>query len=134
MELYNTRYSPNFHSNLISHGLMMKASLLVNFRSNCIETTEGRQGFQYPKLSPENLILATKKSAQEPRSEGSIHTWHRRLGHVGTERIEKLAEMTEGITIESNPGKKKQAKHMVCSEGYTSTWYKTKQHTMVIFG
>lgn len=66
------------------------------------------KGFQYPKLSPENLILATKKSAQEPRSEGSIHTWHRRLGHVGTERIEKLAEMTEGITIESNPGKKKQ--------------------------
>ncbi|QQK45801.1 Polynucleotidyl transferase, ribonuclease H fold [Penicillium digitatum] len=120
MELYNTRYSPNFHSNLISHGLM-KASLLVNFRSNCIETTEGRQGFRYPKLSPENLILATKRSAQEPRSEGSIQTWHRRLGHVGTERIEKLAEMTEGITIESNPGKKKQAKHMVCSEGSTST-------------
>ncbi|KAG0160465.1 hypothetical protein PDIDSM_7994 [Penicillium digitatum] len=90
----------------------MKASLLVNFRSNCIETTEGRQGFQYPKLSPENLILATKKSAQEPRSEGSIHTWHRRLGHVGTERIEKLAEMTEGITIESNPGKKKQSCHL----------------------
>lgn len=45
MELYNTRYSPNFHSNLISHGLM-KASLLVNFRSNCIETTEGRQVYQ----------------------------------------------------------------------------------------
>ncbi|KAG0153443.1 hypothetical protein PDIDSM_5296 [Penicillium digitatum] len=70
------------------------------------------KGFQYPKLSPENLILATKKSAQEPRSEGSIHTWHRRLGHVGTERIEKLAEMTEGITIESNPGKKKQSCHL----------------------
>ncbi|KAG0160097.1 hypothetical protein PDIDSM_7624 [Penicillium digitatum] len=66
------------------------------------------KGFRYPKLSPENLILATKRSAQEPRSEGSIQTWHRRLGHVGTERIEKLAEMTEGITIESNPGKKKQ--------------------------
>ena len=126
-ELYNTRYSPNFHSNLISNGLMMKGELLMNFRKNCIETTDGKpvyrvyqdqkltwlmqpKGLQYPKLTPNDLVFATKikKSAKEPQSEASIQTWHRRLGHIGQQRIAKLAEMTKGITIESNPGKEKQ--------------------------
>ncbi|EKV08147.1 hypothetical protein PDIP_69620 [Penicillium digitatum Pd1] len=131
MELYDVRYSPNFHSNLISHGLMMKGGVLVNFRTNCIETREGKavyqvyqeqkltwltqpKGLQYPTLTPDDLMFATKysemkKSAQEPRAKASTHTWHRRLGHIGQQRIAKLAEMTEGITIESNPGKEKQA-------------------------
>ena len=41
MNLFQTRYSPNFHSNLISHGLMMKGGLLMNLRANCIETIDG---------------------------------------------------------------------------------------------
>ena len=115
MELYNTRYSPNFYSNLISNGLMMKGGLLMNFRTNCIESKDGEPIFriyQDLKLSwlaqPKELVFATKRSAKEPQSEASIYTWHRRLGHIGKERIAQLAEMTEGITIESNPGKELQ--------------------------
>jgi hypothetical protein len=115
MNLYNTKYSPNFHSNLISNGLMMKAGLVMNFRKNCIETTAGKpvyQVYQDQKLTwlkqprKDLVFAATKKSAREPRSEESIQTWHRRLGHIGQQRLTKLAEMTEGITIESNPCKK----------------------------
>ena len=54
------------------------------------------------------MTFATKKSNQEPKSEASIELWHRRLGHIGKARIVKLAEMTEGITITSNPGKEMQ--------------------------
>ena len=39
IKLYNTKYSPNFYSNLISNGLMMKAGLVINFRKNYIEIT-----------------------------------------------------------------------------------------------
>ncbi|KAI2685533.1 hypothetical protein LCP963914a_4860 [Penicillium roqueforti] len=128
MNLFQTRYSPNFHSNLISHGLMMKGGLLMNLRANCIETIDGHRqiykiyhdqklswltqtrGFITQKasdLKPE-MTFATKKSNQEPKSEASIELWHRRLGHIGKARIVKLAEMTEGITIASNPGKEMQ--------------------------
>ncbi|QQK41611.1 Polynucleotidyl transferase, ribonuclease H fold [Penicillium digitatum] len=93
MELYDVRYSPNFHRQTASRQ---------------------EKGLQYPTLTPDDLMFATKysemkKSAQEPRAKASTHTWHRRLGHIGQQRIAKLAEMTEGITIESNPGKEKQA-------------------------
>ena len=40
MELYNVKYSPNFYSNLISNGLIIKGELLINFRKNCIEITD----------------------------------------------------------------------------------------------
>ena len=114
MKLYNTKYSPTFYSNLISNGLMMKAGLVMNFRKNWIETTTGKpvyEVYQDQKLTwlkqPKDMVFATtKKSAREPQSEESIQTWHRRLGHIGQQRLTKLAEMTEGITIESNPGKK----------------------------
>lgn len=46
MELYNTRYSPNFYSNLISNGLMIKRGLLMNFRTNCIESKDGELIFK----------------------------------------------------------------------------------------
>ena len=39
MNLYNTKYSPNFYSNLISNRLMMKAGLVINFRKNYIKIT-----------------------------------------------------------------------------------------------
>lgn len=55
------------------------------------------------------LIFGTiKKSAREPASKAPIKLWHKRLGHIGTERIVKLSEMTEGITIESDSSKRKQ--------------------------
>ncbi|KAJ5826563.1 hypothetical protein N7447_003326 [Penicillium robsamsonii] len=81
--LYETRYSPNFHTNLISHGLLTRGRVFMNFRKNWIETTDGRpiykiyqdlnlswftepgEGFQ----GPEELVFATKKSAREPESE-----------------------------------------------------------------
>ena len=87
----------------------------MNFRTNCIESKDGEPIFriyQDLKLSwlaqPKELVFATKRSAKEPQSEASIYTWHRRLGHIGKERIAQLAEMTEGITIESNLGKELQ--------------------------
>ena len=46
MELYNTKYSPNFYSNLISNGLMIKAGLVMNFRKNWIETTTGKPVYE----------------------------------------------------------------------------------------
>ena len=39
IKLYNTKYSPNFYSNLISNRLIIKAGLVINFRKNYIETT-----------------------------------------------------------------------------------------------
>ncbi|KAL2695503.1 hypothetical protein AAEP93_000288 [Penicillium crustosum] len=101
---------------------------LFQTRANCIETIDGHRqiykiyhdqklswltqtrGFITQKasdLKPE-MTFATKKSNQEPKSEASIELWHRRLGHIGKARIVKLAEMTEGITIASNPGKEMQ--------------------------
>lgn len=54
------------------------------------------------------LVFATiKKSAREPASKAPIKLWHKRLGHIGIERIVKLSEMTGDITIESNPSKKR---------------------------
>lgn len=41
MNLFQTRYSPNFYSNLISYRLIMKGGLLMNLRANCIETIDG---------------------------------------------------------------------------------------------
>ena len=41
INLFQTRYSPNFHSNLISYGLMMKGGLLMNLRANYIEIIDG---------------------------------------------------------------------------------------------
>ncbi|KAJ6003627.1 hypothetical protein N7522_006319 [Penicillium canescens] len=55
---------------------------------------------------PGEMVFTTKRSAQEPKSAASMETWHRRLGHIGPDRITKLSEMTEGVTItESNPVK-----------------------------
>ncbi|KAJ6047199.1 uncharacterized protein N7446_012033 [Penicillium canescens] len=97
------------------------------FRNNWIETDNGKpllKIYQEQKLSwltqpdaatmalieaqapPGEMVFTTKRSAQEPKSAASMETWHRRLGHIGPDRITKLSEMTEGVTItESNPVK-----------------------------
>ena len=46
INLYNTKYSPNFYSNLISNGLIIKAGLVINFRKNYIETTARKPVYQ----------------------------------------------------------------------------------------
>lgn len=43
MELYDVKYSPQFHSNLLPHGLMMKRGVLANVRSNWIETIQDQR-------------------------------------------------------------------------------------------
>ncbi|KAI2732946.1 hypothetical protein CBS147339_9998 [Penicillium roqueforti] len=126
MTLYNAKYSPNFHTNLIAHNLMFKKTgAFLNFEKNWIEkngtplykTHEEqnlswlsqppgfRSGFKIPQTQNDSLALATlKRSEREPESEASLETWHRRLGHIGKKRIEKLSEMTEGVMITgSNP-------------------------------
>ena len=123
LNLFETRYSPNFHTNLISHGLVVNGGAFICFRNNWIETRKGEPLLkiyqdrqltwlsqpdpdQIPqtKVQDKEVAFATKKSAQEPRASAPMETWHRRLGHVGAKRITKLSEMTEGITItESNP-------------------------------
>ncbi|KAI1829116.1 hypothetical protein DTO027I6_9863 [Penicillium roqueforti] len=115
MNLFNVRYSPGFHTNIIAHGLMFrKTGAVINFKKNWIEQDNiplyaTYQDQDLPWLMQPNKPLvnaAVKKSAREPASEASIETWHRRLGHVSKERIEKLTEMTEGVKIAgSNPEK-----------------------------
>ncbi|OQE59396.1 hypothetical protein PENNAL_c0325G00318, partial [Penicillium nalgiovense] len=125
MNLFNVRYSPGFHTNIIAHGLMFrKTGAVSNFKKNWIEQGDipmyaTYQEWDLPWLikSDQPLVnAAVKKSAREPASEASIEIWHRRLGHVSKERIEKLTEMTEGVHIAGgNPGKQDAAsENQVC--------------------
>ncbi|OQE14837.1 hypothetical protein PENFLA_c035G05839 [Penicillium flavigenum] len=109
MMLFNVRYSPGFHTNIISHGLMFSnTKAFLNFEKNWIQ----QDGIPlYAVYQDQNLPwlvqlgsmplanAAVKKSAREPAAEASIENWHRRLGHVSKERIEKLTEITEGLQI-----------------------------------
>ena len=114
MMLFNVRYSPGFHTNIISHGRMFSnTKAFLNFEEDWIQQ-DGvplyavYQDQNLPWLvQPGNIPLANaaiKKSVREPAAEASIGIWHRRLGHVSKERIVKLTEMTEGVHIAgSNP-------------------------------
>ncbi|CAG8897455.1 unnamed protein product [Penicillium nalgiovense] len=115
MMLFNVRYSPGFHTNIISHGLMFSnTKAFLNFEEDWIQQ-DGiplyavYQDQSLPWLVQPGIPLANaaiKKSAREPATQASIETWHRRLGHVSKKRIEKLTEMTEGVKIAgSNPEK-----------------------------
>lgn len=114
MMLFNVRYSPGFHTNIISHGRMFSnTKAFLNFEEDWIQQ-DGvplyavYQDQNLPWLvQPGNIPLANsaiKKPVREPAAEASIEIWHRRLGHVSKERIVKLTEMTEGVHIAgSNP-------------------------------
>ena len=112
MDLFNVKYSPGFHTNIIAHGQMFETTgAFLNFKKDWIEhegiplyATYRDQKLPWLVQPNQPLVNAVKKSAREPTSEASIEIWHRRLGHVSKERIEKLTEMTEGVKIAgSNP-------------------------------
>lgn len=107
----NVRYSPGFHTSLLSVGLMKKKGVIWDTQKEAIGTVSGRlvarvkewDGLfmldQAQFSSPAAFSTHPRRSALPLTSKATPKRWHRRLAHMYEQRVEKLAEMADGIEL-----------------------------------
>lgn len=106
-EVSDVRYSPGFHTNLLSasrlksKGFIMDIELLALVHcGQPIAKLEEKCGLYVLEYRPIPAGFATVKHSQKPLiSSATAERWHQRLGHMYDQRIEKLAELVDGIKI-----------------------------------
>ncbi|KAJ5346869.1 uncharacterized protein N7506_000122 [Penicillium brevicompactum] len=106
-EVSDVRYSPGFHTNLLSasrlksKGFIMDIELLALVHcGQPIAKLEEKCGLYVLEYRPIPAGFATVKHSQKPLiSSATAERWHQRLGHMYDQRIQKLAELVDGIKI-----------------------------------
>ncbi|KAJ5343424.1 uncharacterized protein N7506_003248 [Penicillium brevicompactum] len=134
IKLSNVLYSPNFLTNLVSlkllrdHNVKWDADQDILFHhSEGIAKIEFHHGMWVIEHNEMETALAThrrQREAHQPRqskkpnrssekplvSKATADVWHRRMGHMHTERLEILEKMVEGMEI-VGPISKQSAEH-----------------------
>lgn len=118
--LSDTLYSPGFHCNLVSVYKLEARGGSWDMQNGCILDPDRRQLMAVDRDDKQGLYVfalardgapatehAALYSSKTPLSaNGSLETWHRRLGHTNREAIQKLPDMVDGIRIsDDNPRK-----------------------------
>jgi hypothetical protein len=113
----NVVYSPDFHVNLISYGILRDNGIRWDEEKECLRDTSGTTiavvqrcedaklwVFQKPSIEPQiSLVMATHRRSAKPEvSEASLELWHRRMGHMHVETIKKAAELVNGVKINNS--------------------------------
>jgi hypothetical protein len=124
--LDNVEYSPGFHTNLISLGIIKKRGFKADFDNLTIVSKQSGKlvakmeeisnlfalseaDILFPAAFATTVFAATtKRSALPLVSKATAETWHRRLSHMHDQRIEKLAGIVDGIEVTKPTG---QASH-----------------------
>ena len=109
--LSNALYSPGFHTNLVSYGALKKKGGRWDEDNDCIRDPNGTPVVSLKPLDSLNLWAfdvpaghahAVRRSEQPLVNEASAEIWHRRLGHVAPQVVQKAADMVDGIRIKGN--------------------------------
>jgi hypothetical protein len=124
LTLHDVEYSPGFHCNLISVGLMKKRGYKADFdKLTIVNKATGKTfskleelgnffalpqvDFAFPAAFATTSFntgrsmqtTSLRRSMQPLTSKASATRWHQRLGHLHGERVERLAGMVEGMEI-----------------------------------
>lgn len=109
--LSNALYSPGFHTNLVSYGALKKKGGRWDEDGDCIRDPNGTPVVSLKPIDSLNLWAfdipytaaghahAVRKSEQPLVAEAPAEIWHRRLGHVAPQVIQKAADMVDGVKI-----------------------------------
>lgn len=107
--IHNVRYAPGFHVNLISLSVLedlgfswgTKDKAIINKDGNKVAQAHIKAGLYILSFdhAPETAVFATRTSSKPVSSKATTERWHRRLGHMHDQRIEKLAQYADGIEI-----------------------------------
>ncbi|KAJ5900417.1 uncharacterized protein N7473_004487 [Penicillium subrubescens] len=121
-KISNVLYAPDFHTNILSVSEIKKNGYFFNseipaitYRRKAIAHCAELYGLYLLEYSKASALAfpSLKPSAKPLVSTATPARWHRRLGHMYDQRVERLAEMVDGIDIkgrteenaESNPEK-----------------------------
>jgi hypothetical protein len=106
--LLNVAYVPTFHVNVISVRRLAAKQLSPDFIQKII-TFNGKELFSFQDIHNQFVVeynpikegAAFPVNSRLPRTplEGTAMLWHKRLGHLGAEALEKLVENTTGAKI-----------------------------------
>lgn len=134
IKLSNVLYSPNFLTNLVSLKLLRDHNVkwdsdqdILVYHREGIAKIEFHHGMWVIEHNEMETALAThrrQREAHQPRpikkpnrnserplvSKATADVWHRRMGHMHTERLEILEKMVEGMEI-VGPISKQSAEH-----------------------
>jgi Reverse transcriptase (RNA-dependent DNA polymerase) len=112
--LSNALYSPGFHTNLVSYGALKKKGGRWDEDRDCIRDPKGTPVVSLKPLDSLNLWVfdsprvdvghahAVRRSEKPLVSEATAEIWHRRLGHIAPQTVQKAADMVDGIKIKGD--------------------------------
>jgi transposase InsO family protein len=110
----DVHYAPEISSNLISEGVLDDKDLEMNRKKGVMTYRDERGNFVFTavkdemKLWPVNGEVVREKKCMAEVVMGRGSLWHRRMGHIGDEALEKLARngIVHGkVEFESNKDK-----------------------------
>jgi hypothetical protein len=109
VRLMNVRYSPGFQTNLMSLAMIQENGFDWNIQLGAIVRSEKlskpvakvtkMERLYVVEYNPPPASFAVKHSEKPLISSATAERWHRRLGHMYHQRIERLADMVDGIRI-----------------------------------
>lgn len=105
--LRNTLYSPGFHVNIVALRLIRAQGLVWDQYADCLaDKTSGKPMLKLDEHYGFWTIEHTEHQAyaisSAPRySRATAEVWHRRTGHLYHGRLDKLANMVDGVEITS---------------------------------
>lgn len=133
--LSNVLYAPDFQINLISESCLSARGVVHDGINEAVTEKANRRilwklhlqgglwGFNpgpssLHKQQNQRLVLNTRRGPRKTNSNRSssatIDRWHERLGHIGRDRIQKTADLTEGMEIVQGDMNKKDDSCEVC--------------------
>jgi IS30 family transposase len=108
LTLKDVAYAPGFHTNLVSFKRAKRGGIFWDTKLDILKTG----GIPLCKLVDRfdqwvveynpvgtSSFATTKKSKTPLEIEASAETWHRRLGHLNLEAIERLPEAADGVNV-----------------------------------
>jgi Reverse transcriptase (RNA-dependent DNA polymerase). len=109
VRLTDVRYSPRFLVNLVSASRIKETGYVFDHEQSTIKTREGRamatalemDGLYVLEYNPppSPAAYAVRHSEKPLVSSATAERWHRRLGHMYDQRVERLSSMVEGVQI-----------------------------------
>lgn len=107
---HNVYYRPEAPLRLISDEKYWEAGLFLNGKKRTLymeqphyreigklEFHHGKRTFEYNPVV--KTAYTTRRSAELPFSKATIESWHQRVGHVGNDVLEHLADNATGVVI-----------------------------------
>jgi hypothetical protein len=103
VQIHDVLYAPKLAGNLVSVGQLADRGISCNFTAAGAHLSRNGEGLAYARRVGRNYVLGSTREAYTARmstaKDDSYRLWHRRLGHVGEEKIRLLQTAADGVPV-----------------------------------